>query len=84
MVHATTLSRFIEDPIYDRLNVGLVSFSFLAFLYVTVSAGLIFAFGLIKMRSEIQARYYWSAFPFGYLLCLPLFLFLVFCVPLQS
>lgn len=81
-MHLTRLARLIEDPIYDAFSLGMTSFALLTVIYVTTS------FLLVSALAPLLRRHRRAALPnataFGYVLCLLLFLFFVFWIPLQS
>lgn len=84
-MHLASLSRLIEDPIYDLFGLGAVAFALLTIIYVTASFVLVLAVTplLRRWRNFIGVKTRPNVAAFGYALCLPLFLFLVFWVPLQ-
>lgn len=89
VVHATGLSRLIEDPIYDSLSLSPASFVLLTVVYVTASFGLLSAFTPLRLASLDRKGGHVDCkrpnpLSIGYALCLPLFLFFVFYIPLQS
>jgi hypothetical protein len=81
-MHLTRLARLIEDPIYDAFSLGMTSFALLTVIYVTASFLLVSALAPLLRRRRRAALP--NATAFGYALCLLLFLFLVFWIPLQS
>ena len=89
MMHFTSLSELIEDPVYNSLSLSLASFSILTVIYVTASLGLVLAVSAFFGRQPsgdfaAGGPKQPNAVMLGYGLCLPLFLLFVFYIPLQS
>lgn len=89
VAHATTLSRFIDEPVYASFGLSSLSFVMLTSIYVTVSLVLACAADVALRpgspdlegpRSPELLRH--RTLVLGYLLSLPMFFLFVFDLPL--